>query len=76
MDVHESAETNLVTASFELPGLKKEDVTIDVHNNRLVVSGESASANETNKDGWVVKERRTGKFSRSLPLPAGTQVSI
>lgn len=75
MDVHESIKNDLVTATFELPGLKKEDVTIDVHNNRLVVSGETSSDTETNKDGWVVKERRSGKFSRSLPVPSGIQVS-
>lgn len=75
MDLHESAEGNLVTATFDLPGLKKEDVIIDVHNNRLVVSGTTVISNEANQDGWVVRERRSGKFSRSLPLPAGTQVS-
>lgn len=31
MDVYEDKEKNLVTATFELPGLKKEDVQIDVH---------------------------------------------
>lgn len=75
MDVVENAETNQVTATFELPGLKKEDVVISIENNRLVVAGESSASNESNKDGWVVKERRWGKFSRSVPLPAGTQVS-
>ena len=73
MDLHESADHNLVTATFELPGLTKENVTIDVHQNRLVISGETATSEETGKDGWVVRERRTGKFSRSLPLPSGTQ---
>lgn len=76
MDVHESAENNLVTATFELPGMRKEDVGIDVHNNRLVVSGEATFSDESNKNGWVVRERRRGKFSRSLPLPATIQVSI
>lgn len=75
MDIHESSENNLVTATFELPGLTKEDVTIDIHNNRLVISGETSSSNEINKDGYVIKERRSGKFSRSLPLPSGSQVS-
>ncbi|TDL25108.1 small heat shock protein [Rickenella mellea] len=71
VDVHESTKDNKVTATFELPGLKKEDVTIDVHNNRLIVSGEYSSSNEEEKEGYVVRERREGKFSRTLPLPAG-----
>ena len=40
MDVHENAETNTITASFELPGLKPEQVNIDVYQDRLTVSGE------------------------------------
>lgn len=75
IDVHEDAEKNLVTATFELPGLKKEDVNIDVHNNLLIVSGESKAETERNEDGYAVRERRYGKFSRSLPLPQGIQVS-
>ena len=30
MDLHEDAEKNLVTATFEFPGVKKEDVQVDV----------------------------------------------
>ncbi|KZW00423.1 small heat shock protein [Exidia glandulosa HHB12029] len=71
MDVHESKDNNLVTATFELPGLKKEDVAIDVHNGRLTVSGEVKTSSEETKDGYVVRERRSGKFTRVLPLPQG-----
>ncbi|EJD52293.1 HSP20-like chaperone [Auricularia subglabra TFB-10046 SS5] len=73
MNLHEDKENNLVTATFELPGLKKEDITIDVHNGRLTVSGEVKSATEENKDGFVVRERRFGRFSRVLPLPQGAK---
>ncbi|KZV78964.1 HSP20-like chaperone [Exidia glandulosa HHB12029] len=73
MDVHESKDTNLVTATFELPGLKKDDVTIDVHNGRLTVSGAVNTSSEETKDGYVVRERRSGKFSRELPLPQGVR---
>ena len=41
MDLHEDAEKNLVTATFEFPGVKKEDVTIDFHNGRLTVGAET-----------------------------------
>ena len=72
VDVHESTENNLVTASFELPGLKKEDVTIDLQNGRLIVSGEANFSDEKEENGYVVKERRSGKFSRAVPVPQGT----
>ncbi|RXW13332.1 hypothetical protein EST38_g12524 [Candolleomyces aberdarensis] len=71
MDLHEDAEKNLVTATFELPGLKKEDISIDVHNGRLTVSAESKLSAEHNENGYAVRERRYGKLSRTLQLPQG-----
>ncbi|KAF8522885.1 small heat shock protein [Hysterangium stoloniferum] len=73
MDLHESKESGEMTATFELPGMKKEDVTIDVHNNHLMVSGQSTFSNDLEKDGYSIRERRFGKFSRTIPLPAGTK---
>jgi HSP20 family protein len=76
LDLHEDPETNKVTATFELPGLKKEDVNIDVHYDRLTVSGESNVTNESHEKGYTVRERRFGRFTRAIPLPKGTKVSI
>ncbi|KZS94873.1 small heat shock protein [Sistotremastrum niveocremeum HHB9708] len=73
LDLHENAEKNIVTATFELPGLKKSDVNIDVHDNRLTVSGENTVSSEHTQDGYAVRERRFGKFSRSILLPRGVQ---
>ena len=75
VDVHENKEANTITATFELPGLKKEDVQIDVHNNRLTVAGENKVDSQRNEDGYAIRERRYGKFSRTLPLPQGIKVS-
>ena len=71
--MHESKENNLITATFELPGLKKEDVTIDLQNNRLIVSGEANFSDQKEENGYVVKERRSGRFSRTVPIPQGTK---
>ncbi|KAF9259385.1 HSP20-like chaperone [Marasmius fiardii PR-910] len=71
MDLHENAEKNTVTATFELPGLKKEDVQIDVRDGQLTVSGETKISEEHNQEGYAVRERRFGKFSRTLRLPQG-----
>jgi len=73
MDVHEDAQSNTVTATFELPGLQKEDVNIDVHNNLLSISGETKISSERDENGYAVRERRYGKFSRSIPLPPGVK---
>lgn len=75
MDLHEDTEKNIVTATFELPGLNKEDVGIDVHDGRLVVTGESKISTEREEGGYAVRERRFGKFSRTLRLPQGVNVS-
>ena len=75
LDLHESKDTNTVTATFELPGLTSERVAIDVHQNRLTVSGESARSDSQEERKYVVHERRSGKFSRTLQLPFGTKVS-
>jgi HSP20 family protein len=77
MDLHENPEANTVTATFELPGLSKDKINIDVHNNRLTVSGqisEEKAAVEKSQDGYVIKERWAGKFTRSLALPERTPV--
>lgn len=78
MDLHEDTQSNLVTATFELPGLAKEDLQIDVDvtNHRLTIAGEhNTSENKEDKEkGFTVRERRYGKFSRSLPLPHGVKV--
>jgi len=73
LDLHQDKENNLMTATFELPGLKKEQVSIEVHNDRLLVSGEAVTSSEINQGGYTVRERKSGKFSRSLKLPDGTK---
>ena len=69
IDLHESGEGNEITAMFELPGMSKDDVIIEVQNNYLTVSGETKFAKDVEEDGYVLKERRRGKFTRTLPLP-------
>ncbi|KAI8970625.1 small heat shock protein [Trametes punicea] len=73
VDVHEDKDKNLVTATFELPGINKQDVNIDLRNNVLTVSGESKAEAEKQENGYVVRERRFGRFARSLPVPEGVK---
>jgi HSP20 family protein len=61
------------TVSVELPGLKKEDINVTVHDGVLTVSGERKSEKEV-KEGTVHRtERYYGKFSRSVSLPAAVR---
>lgn len=76
LDVYESKDTNTVTATLELPGWTSDGVAIDVHQNRLTVSGEAPAPDSSEEEkSYVVHERRGGKFSRTLQLPFGTKVS-
>ncbi|GLB34860.1 putative small heat shock protein (HSP20) family protein [Lyophyllum shimeji] len=71
MDLHENRDTNTVTAFFELPGVRKEDVNIDLQAGRLTVTAESKPPEDLNKEGYAIRERRYGKFSRTLQVPPG-----
>jgi HSP20 family protein len=59
--------------------MKKEDITIDVHQEHLTISGEARSTFESEVEGvngaYTVRERKFGKFTRSVKLPKGTKVS-
>ncbi|MBW2281851.1 MAG: Hsp20/alpha crystallin family protein [Deltaproteobacteria bacterium] len=69
LDVTESADGYVVTV--ELPGVNKDDVSVEIHDNVLTVRGEKRSEHEEDKDKkhWV--ERTYGAFSRSIRLPEG-----
>ncbi|KIJ65122.1 hypothetical protein HYDPIDRAFT_88868 [Hydnomerulius pinastri MD-312] len=73
MDLHENSENNIITATFDLPGMKREDVTVDVHHDHLIISGEINVSQKRDEGGYAVRERSCGKFSRTLALPPGTK---
>lgn len=74
LDIYHDDKSNAVTATFDIPGMQKEDVSIDVHNNLLTVSGETKQSMDRNEEGYSLRERRYGRFSRSLSLPPGVKV--
>jgi HSP20 family protein len=55
----------------DLPGIKAEEVKIEVEDDILSVSGEHQESKEEKDKQYVRRERRYGSFSRSMPLPAG-----
>jgi len=69
VDVHETE--NEIVATCDLPGLeKKEDVDIDIQNNRLSISGSIKRTNEIKEENMLKKERYTGRFQRMITLPS------
>ena len=69
MDLVEADDHFVLKA--DLPGLSDEDVSIEVQDNVLTISGERKSENEQRQRGWYRLERSFGRFSRSLTLPEG-----
>ena len=71
LDAHEDQDKFVV--AVEIPGMKKEDMNVSVHDGVLTVSGERKSEKDV-KDGTVHRrERFYGKFSRSVSLPSAVR---
>jgi HSP20 family protein len=65
-----------MTAVFDLPDVRKEDVHVAFQFDRLTITWESTITTETRgPDRTVVRERKERKYARTLPLPANTSVS-
>jgi len=52
----------------DLPGFKKDDIRIDLENDRLTIKAERRSEHEDNKSGCIRRERRFGSFERSFDV--------
>ncbi|KAH7882319.1 hypothetical protein F5I97DRAFT_1817258 [Phlebopus sp. FC_14] len=79
-DIHYNPETSVLTAMLELPGLKKSDLSIVLstcYYNRVkqvVVTGRNRPVFSDN--GYAVKERKFGEFTRTLVVAHETKVSL
>ncbi len=67
VDIHEDEKEIVVTA--ELPGLKKDDFSVDLVGDRLTIRGEKKTEREEKKRGAYYCERSYGSFSRTFMLP-------
>ena len=67
LDVFEDKDNLLVKA--ELPGMKKEDIEISLHDNVLSLSGERKEEHKHQEGEIHRSERFVGKFQRTLTLP-------
>lgn len=72
IDVFEK-DNRLVTRA-DLPGMKKEDVSVEVTAGHLALSGERKRETEEEKDNFYRSEREYGSFYRAVPLPEGVKL--
>jgi HSP20 family protein len=60
-----------VVYAFDLPGLSEDEISIEVQDDTLTVTGERRRSTEETGDRFFRFERTYGRFSRAVGLPAG-----
>jgi len=66
VDIYETEDGLTVLA--ELPGVKKEDVSVEVKENVLTLKGERKADGQVSNDKYYRRERSFGTFQRSFSL--------
>lgn len=67
VDIYEKDDTVVIDA--ELPGVDKEDISVDVKGKLITLGGERKTDEEVKHENYYRKERRYGKFERTFSLP-------
>jgi len=73
VDVTANDDEYIVRA--DIPGVKKEDLKVDITNNTLTIKGERKKEEKVEEDKYVLVERSYGSFSRSFKLPSNVDVA-
>lgn len=73
VDVLEKEDAIIVKA--ELPGVSKDEVKIEVHENKLILKGKHKTEKEEKKEDFYRKEIECGSFYRSIELPSDVEAS-
>ena len=55
----------------DLPGMRKEDVDIELTDDALIIQGERREEHQEDREGYYRSERTYGSFYRLVPLPEG-----
>lgn len=63
-----------LAVKVELPGMKKDEINLTIHDGVLTVSGERKKERATAENGTFRSERYFGKFQRSVTLPTAVDV--
>jgi HSP20 family protein len=58
----------------DLPGLRREDLKVDVTDEAITLQGERRQEHKEEKEGFYRSERSYGSFYRTIPLPSGVDV--
>lgn len=72
MDLSETDKAYLV--KMDLPGIDKDQVTVNVQGSQLTVRGERKEEKQEEQENYLRMERSYGSFYRSIPLPKSAAV--
>ena len=64
-----SATEDNYEINIELPGVREEDISVEVHDGQLTVTGEKRSEHEEKGKNFYFSERSYGRFRRAFQLP-------
>ena len=59
-----------LVATIEIPGLEKEDISINLTSDRLEISAETKKEEKKEEEGYIYRERHSGKYYRAVSLPS------
>ena len=68
LDVYEDKDS--LTVKAELPGMKREEIEVSLHEGALMISGERKSEKKAEKGEVYRSERFFGRFQRTVTLPS------
>jgi len=66
-------ERDEVVVKAEIPGLKKDDLDVNISDHYLTIKGEKKQEEEVKKKGYYYSERSYGSFLRTIDLPKEVQ---
>lgn len=64
-------QNNELMVRADLPGMKKDDVSVEITDEAITLSGERKQEHESESGGYYRSERSYGSFYRTIPLPKG-----
>ena len=70
-DVEVFQKNNELTIKADLPGLKKDEVSVEITEDAVTIHGERKREREEESEGYYRSERSYGSFYRVVPLPEG-----
>lgn len=68
IDLVESVDEVVVT--LDVPGMKPEELSLEIVGNMLTISGERIEVASVEGEVVHLRQRATGKFTRSIPMPS------